>query len=88
MIPGTAQNRIADFFGASVMKHALTVLAVTLCTMPLLSAAPGDGAFGGGFMDDLITPYDDTAVRLPGEDERKPSVSRSAELVDDSAADT
>lgn len=39
-------------------------------------------------MDDLFTPYDDSAVELPGETTRKPSVSRSARLVDDSATDT
>lgn len=74
--------------GAFAMKHLLTVFAISLCAMPLLSAASGDGAFGGGFMDDLITPYDDTAVELPGEDARKPAVSRSAQLVDDSTVDT
>ena len=39
-------------------------------------------------MDDFISPYDDTAIELPGEKARKPSVSRSAQLVDDSAVDS
>jgi len=70
------------------MKKFLFAVAASICTAPLLSAAPGDGAFGGGFMDDIIAPYDDTAVELPGETGHKPSVSRSAQLVDDSAVDT
>lgn len=70
------------------MKHILISFAAFVCALPILSAAPGDSPFGGGLMDDLFTPYDDTAVELPGETARKPSVSRSAQLVDDSAADT
>jgi hypothetical protein len=69
------------------VKHILTIIAASVCALPVLSAAPGDSPFGG-IMDDLITPYDDTAVELPGETNHKPSVSRSAQLVDDSAADT
>ena len=70
------------------MKRILTAIAASLCAMPILSAAPGDGPVGGGFMDDFITPYDDTAIELPGETQRKPTVSRSAQLVDDSATDS
>ena len=70
------------------MKRILTAIAASLCAMPVLSAAPGDSPLGGGFMDDLITPYDDTAIELPGESARKPSYSRSTQLVDDSGKDT
>ena len=70
------------------MKYILFGIAVSVCTAPLLLAGSGGSPFGGGFMDDLIKPYDDTAIELPGEKDRKPSVSRSAQLVDDSATDT
>ena len=72
------------------MKYILFTLtmAASVCAAPALFAGPDDSPFGGSFMDDLIKPYDDTAVELPGETTRKPSVSRSAQLVDDSAADT
>ena len=72
------------------MKHLLILFAATsaACAMPALFAGPGDSPIGGGFMDDFITPYDDSAVELPGETGRKPTVSRSAQLVDDSARDT
>ena len=70
------------------MKYILFTIAASVCAAPLLLAGSGDSPFGGGFMDDLIKPYDDTAIELPGEKNRKPSVSRSAQLVDDSAADT
>ena len=70
------------------MKYILTAFAATLCAIPFLSAGPGDSPVGGGLMDDFIAPYDDTAIELPGESSRKPSVSRSARLVDDSTRDT
>ena len=72
------------------MKYILLTftMAASVCAAPVLFAGPDDSPFGGSFMDDLIKPYDDTAVELPGETARKPSVSRSAQLVDDSAADT
>ena len=72
------------------MKYFLLTFtfAAAVCAAPVLFAGPGDSPFGGGFMDDLIKPYDDTAIELPGETARKPSVSRSAQLVDDSATDT
>jgi len=65
------------------MKHFLLIAG--FCSLAAAAfAGPGDSGLGlGGFMDDLIKPYDDTAVDLPGEDTRKPSVSRSAQLVDD-----
>ena len=66
------------------MKRILAAIAASLCAMPVLSAAPGDSPIGSGFMDDFITPYDDTAIELPGESARKPSYSRSARLGDDS----
>ena len=66
------------------MKHFLILFAASAFTAPLLYA----GAVGGGFMDDFISPYDDTAIELPGEKARKPSVSRSAQLVDDSSVDS
>jgi len=75
--------------GAFIMKYILLTLTMaSVCAAPALFAGPDDSPFGGSFMDDLIKPYDDTAVELPGETSRKPSVSRSAQLVDDSAADT
>ena len=76
--------------GAFVMKYILLTftVATSICAAPVLFAGPDDSPFGGSFMDDLIKPYDDTAIELPGETARKPSVSRSAQLVDDSAADT
>lgn len=74
--------------GVSAMKRILTAIAASVCAMPILSAAPGDSPVGSGIMDDLFTPYDDTAIELPGESEHRPSVSRSAQLVDDSARDT
>ena len=72
------------------MKHIriLCSFAAFICAAPVLFAGAGDSLFGGGLMDDFIKPYDDTAVELPGEATRKPSVSRSAQLVDDSASDT
>ena len=70
------------------MKYIPTVFAAALCAMPVLSAGPGASPVGGGLMDDILVPYDDSLVELPGETTRKPSVSRSAQLVDDSAADT
>ena len=76
--------------GALIMKYILLTftVATSICAAPVLFAGPDDSPFGGSFMDDLIKPYDDTAIELPGETARKPSVSRSAQLVDDSAADT
>ena len=70
------------------MKYVLFTIAAAVCAVPVLSAGPDDKPFGSGFMDDLIKPYDDTAIELPGETARKPSVSRSAQLVDDSSTDT
>lgn len=73
------------------MKHHILftfTFAASLCAAPVLFAGPDDSPFGGSFMDDLIKPFDDTAIELPGETSHKPSVSRSAQLVDDSAADT
>ena len=70
------------------MKYILFPLTASLCAVPLLFAGPDDSPFGGGLMDDFIKPYDDTLIELPGESARKPSVSRSANLVDDSTADT
>ena len=70
------------------MRYILTAFAAAFCAIPILSAGPGDAPVGGGLMDDFIAPYDDTAIELPGESARKPSVSRSARLVDDSTKDT
>lgn len=70
------------------MRYILTAFAAAFCAIPILSAGPGDAPVGGGLMDDFIAPYDDTAIELPGESTRKPSVSRSARLVDDSTKDT
>ena len=70
------------------MKYLLFTIAATVCAAPVLFAGAGDSPFGGGLMDDFIKPYDDTAIELPGESARKPSVSRSAQLVDDSTTDT
>ena len=72
------------------MKYFLftVTMAASVCAASVLFAGPDDSPFGGSFMDDLIKPYDDTAVELPGETTRKPSVSRSAQLVDDSEPDT
>ena len=83
-------NRKTGSNGANIMKYILSAftLAASVCAAPVLFAGPDDSPFGGSFMDDLIKPYDDTAIELPGESARKPSVSRSAQLVDDSAADT
>ncbi len=80
----------ADPNGALAMKNFLIpfTFAVSFCATPLLFAGPDDSPFGGGIIDDLIKPYDDTAIELPGESTRKPSVSRSAQLVDDSTTDT
>ncbi len=71
------------------MKYALFTLtfAASVCAAPVLFAGSGS-PFGGGMIDDLIKPYDDTAIELPGESTRKPSVSRSAQLVDDSTTDS
>ena len=74
--------------GAFTMKYLLFSIAATVCAAPVLFAGAGDSPFGGGLMDDFIKPYDDTAIELPGESARKPSVSRSAQLVDDSTTDT
>lgn len=65
------------------MKYVLFTFtfAASVCATPVLFA-------GSGLMDDLIKPYDDSIIELPGETTRKPSVSRSAQLVDDSATDT
>ena len=65
------------------MKYILFTFtfAASVCAAPVLFA-------GSGMMDDLIKPYDDSFIELPGESARKPSVSRSAQLVDDSATDT
>jgi len=66
------------------MKHLILIAAVC-CAACTAFAGPGDEGLGlGGFMDDLFTPYDDTAVDLPGENTKKPAVSRSEQLVDDS----
>ena len=70
------------------MRYILTAFAAAFCAIPILSAGPGDAPVGGGLMDDFIAPYDDTAIELPGESSRKPSVSRSARLVDDRTKDT
>ena len=78
----------SDPTGAFAVKYILTVFAAAVCAMPILSAGPGDSPVGGGLMDDILAPYDDSFVELPGETTRKLSVSRSAQLVDDSAADT
>ena len=65
------------------MKYILITVtfAASVCAAPVLFA-------GSGLMDDLIKPYDDSLMELPGESTRTPSVSRSAQLVDDSATDT
>ena len=67
------------------MKHIILTATAFLGLTSAAFAGPGDG--GLGFMDDLFTPYDDTKIELPGEDNRKPSVSRSTQLVDDSDLD-
>ena len=67
------------------MKHIILTATAFLGLTSAAFAGPGDG--GIGFMDDLFTPYDDTKVELPGETVKKPSVSRSAQLVDDSNLD-
>ena len=50
------------------MKYILLTftMAASVCAAPVLFAGPDDSPFGGSFMDDLIKPYDDTAVELPG----------------------
>ena len=63
------------------MKYILLSIAASFCAVPALFA-------GSGMMDDFIKPFDDTQIELPGESSRKPSVSRSAQLVDDSTTDT
>ena len=63
------------------MKRIILTAMAFLGLTSAAFAGPGDG--GIGFMDDLITPYDDTKIELPGENARKPTVSRSAQLVDD-----
>jgi len=70
------------------MKYILFAFTASVFAAPLLFAGPDDSPFGSGLMDDFIKPFDDTAIELPGENTRKPSVSRSAQLVDDSATDT
>jgi len=67
------------------MKHIILTATAFFGLTSAAFAGPGDG--GLGFMDDLFTPYDDTKIELPGEDNRKPSVSRSTQLVDDSDLD-
>ena len=64
------------------MKHIILTATAAIGLTSAVFAGPGDS--GIGFMDDLITPYDDTKIELPGENAKKPSVSRSAQLVDDS----
>ena len=56
------------------MKYILITVtfAASVCAAPVLFA-------GSGMMDDLIKPYDDSFIELPGESARKPSVSRSAQ---------
>ena len=63
------------------MKYTILAIAASVCATPVLFA-------GSGLMDDFIKPFDDTLIELPGESARKPSVSRSAQLVDDSTTDT
>ena len=65
------------------MKYFLFTFtfAASVCATPVLFA-------GSGLMDDLIKPYDDSIIELPGETTRKPSVSRSAQLVDDSTTNS
>ena len=70
------------------MKYLLFTVTAFVCAAPVLFAGAGNSPLGGGLMDDFITPYDDTRIELPGEKSRKPSVSRSAQLVDDSRTDT
>ena len=67
------------------MKYIILTATFFIGLTSAAFAGPGDG--GIGFMDDLFTPYDDTKIELPGEDNRKPSVSRSTQLVDDSDLD-
>lgn len=70
------------------MKYLLFTVTAFVCAAPVLFAGAGGSPLGGGLMDDFITPYDDTLIELPGEKSHKPSVSRSAQLVDDSRTDT
>jgi len=70
------------------MKYFLFTVTAFACAAPVLFAGAGNSPIGGGLMDDFITPYDDTQIELPGEKSRKPSVSRSAQLIDDSRTDT
>ena len=67
------------------MKYIILTATFFIGLTSAAFAGPGDG--GIGFMDDLFTPYDDTKVELPGENAKKPSVSRSTQLVDDSDLD-
>ena len=70
---------------AIIMKHIILTLTAAIGLTSAAFAGPGDDGFG--LMDDLFPSYDDSAVELPGEDARKPSVSRSTQLVDDSDLD-
>ena len=70
------------------MRYILTAFAATFFAIPILFAGSGNRPVGGGLIDDVIPQFDDTSVDLPGESSRKPSVSRSARLVDDSTRDT
>ena len=81
-LPETTDRPPRTISKATIMKH---IILTATTFIGLMSAAfAGSGVGGIGFMDDLITPYDDTKIELPGEDTKKPSVSRSAQLVDDS----
>ena len=85
-LPETTDRTPRTISKATIMKH---IILTATTFIGLTSAAfAGSGVGGIGFMDDLITPYDDTKIELPGEDTKKPSVSRSARLVDDSTTDT
>ena len=66
------------------MKHIILTATAVIGLSSAAFAGPGGGF---GFMDDLIPQYDDTKIELPGENAKKPSVSRSAQLVDDSTLD-
>ena len=63
------------------MKHIILTATAAIGLTSAAFAGPGPG--GSGFMDDLITPYDDSKIELPGENVKKPSVSRYAQLGDD-----
>ena len=83
------RDRLSCLFERSItMKYLLFTVTAFVCAAPVLFAGAGGSPLGGGLMDDFITPYDDTLIELPGEKSHKPSVSRSAQLVDDSRTDT